>query len=139
MKTRIIKNEIKITEGAAFVCETLTWDDGWEFEHPSLLLSPIIRCFENGWDHEQIVESVMIEAVTSRSGKLVGDNFERNWGWRGYKLPVLRRRFKESLGGKHFPVADYRATREIVKIIRDRRGELTWETIPETKPTHGEF
>lgn len=118
--------EIKIEEGMTLVCETLRWNDGWEFDCPSMMLSPVIRCFESGSHHENIVENVMIDAVID--GNLKSQDFEKAWGWRGYKLPALRRRFREALAGKRFPVANYHAEREVVKIIRDARGELTWET-----------
>lgn len=125
---KAIPNSIEIKEGMTIVCDTLSWDDGWEFDHPSMLISPIVLCHETGKNHEQIVEDFLIDAVTAKSGKLAGDDFEA-WSWRGYKLPVLRRRFREALAGKNFPKAGYLATRETVKIIRDKRGELTWETI----------
>lgn len=118
---------IEIREGMILVCETLYWDDGWEFDCPSMMLSPVIRCFENASSHERIVENVMMDAVIE--GTIAPQDFEKAWGWRGYKLPVLRRRFREALAGKHFPVAGYRAERETVKIIRDEYGDLTWETV----------
>ena len=132
----IMKNEIEIKEGAIFVCDTLRWDEGWEFECPSMMLRPIIRCFENGFGHESIVEDVLIDAVSAQSGKLTGDDFQSQWGWRGYKLPVLRRRFNEALAGKKFPIAGYHATRETVRIIKDEDGELTWEKISNGQFTH---
>jgi len=124
-----MKNSIKIKEGDILICDTLSWDDGWEFEHPSMMISPIIRCYESGRNHEFIVEDVMIDAVTNKNKELIGDNFEKSWGWRGYKLPVLRRRFRESLNGKEFPKSGYSAVREKVQIIKDKYGNLSWETI----------
>lgn len=121
------KSEIQIKQGMILVCETLTWNDGWEFECPSMMLSPVIRCFESGARHESIVESVLIDGVID--GILKSDDFEKQWGWRGYKLPVLRRRFREALAGKRFPQAHYFAERETVRIIRDERGLLTWESV----------
>lgn len=117
--------EIKIVEDMTLVCCTLRWDDRWEFDFPSILLSPVVRCFESGRQHDSIVEDVLIDAVTSKDGILRGDDFEKVWGWRGYKLPVLRRRFNEAMRGKKFPVAGYHAEREIVKIIR-LQNSLTW-------------
>lgn len=120
-------SEIWIEEGMIIECDTLLWDDGWEFDHPSIMLAPIIRCYESGRDHDQIVEDVMIDAVVNKH--LESQDFEEEWGWRGYKLPVLKRRFREAIAGKVFPKAGYRAKRSKVKIIRDRKGELTWEVI----------
>lgn len=124
-----MKNQIKIQEEDVIICDTLSWDEGWEFENPSMMISPIIRCYESGKRHESIVEDVMIDAVTSKNLELHGDNFEEQWGWRGYKLPVLRRRFKEALNGKSFPKAGYFAKREIIRIVKDKKGQLSWETI----------
>jgi hypothetical protein len=120
---------IKIAEGMIFVCDTLRWNDGWEFECPSMMLTPVIRCFESGQHHEQIVESVMIDAVCD--GVIKSEDFEETWGWRGYKLPVLRRRFKEALAGKHFPKANYHAERTIGKIISTKDGLLWTDVQPE--------
>lgn len=122
-----MKEPLKITEGMTLICDTLEWYDGWEFDHPSMMLSPVIRCFEDASNHEQIVEDVLIDAVCSK--ELKSQDFKETWDWRGYKLPVLKRRFKESLAGKKFPKAGYRAKREAIKIIKDEDGELTWETI----------
>lgn len=121
---------LQIAAGMILVCDTLIWDDGWEFECPSMMLSPVIRCFEDGSAHERIVEDVLIDAIVT--GMLKPDDFEKNWGWRGYKLPVLRRRFRESLAGKRFPIANYIAHRQTVRIIADpegKNGELIWEPV----------
>lgn len=119
----------RIHEGQIIVCDTLSWDDEWEFDHPSMMLSPVIRCYESGRCHEGIVEDVLINAIVE--GELRSESFEQSWGWRGYKLPILRRRFKESLAGKTFPKANYHAERRIVQIIKDQDGELTWKEVNE--------
>jgi len=130
---------IKIEAGMTFVCDTLRWQDGWEFDFPSLMLAPVIRIFESGMGHDQIVEDVLIDAVCT--GTLTSHSFEETWGWRGYKLPVLRRRFRESLAGKEFPVANYSAQRTVVQIVPDdarqpankhfpNGKDLTWKEIP---------
>lgn len=116
---------IKITEGMVIECDTLEWDDGWEFDRPSMMLAPIVRCYEDGSHHERIVEDVMIDAVCN--GELKSQDWL--WGWRGWKLPVLRRRFRESLAGKKFPRVGYRAKRTKVKVIRDKDGDLFWEDL----------
>lgn len=121
-----MKEPIEIKPGMTFVCDTLQWDDGWEFNRPSMMLSPIIRCFEDASSHDRIVENVLMDAVIE--GKLKSDNFEKEWGWRGYKLPVLKRRFREALAGKRFPKAGYWAEREKVTIVLDEDGELSWKS-----------
>jgi len=126
-----MSNRIAIKEGLVLECRTLTWDDGWEFECPCLMLAPVIRCWEQQMSHERMVESVMIDAVCQ--GWIKDENFQETWGWRGYKLPVLRRRFQEYMRGKRFPVAGYHAEVSTVMITKDKHGELTWvDTFPDT-------
>lgn len=116
-----------IKAGDIFVLETIAFDDGWEFDRPSCLLSPVIRCFESGANHEQIVEDVLIDAVVS--GELVSESFEQQWGWRGYSLANLRRCFRQAMAGQKFPKRGYWSVRETVKIVTDKDGELSWETL----------
>lgn len=125
-----MKNSMEVKEGAVFVCDTIAWDDGWEFDRPSMMLSPIIRCYESGnGGHERIVEDVMMDAILAKSAVLIGQDFSAEWGWRGYNLQLIRRRFRESFAGKSFPVKGYWARRSVEKILRDDGGSLTWETI----------
>jgi len=118
---------IRIKEGLILNFKTLTWNDGWEFERPSLMLSPIIRCWERQMCHEQMVENVLIDAVVE--GFLKDESFEETWGWRGYNLKYLQRKFRESLAGKSFPKVNYIAEQSSAEIIRDEDDELAWEIL----------
>lgn len=122
-----MKTEITIVEGMILVCDTLLWDGGWEFDRPTMMLAPVVRCYETGASHDQIVEDVMLDAVTEPT--LKSQDFKQLWGWRGYKLPVLRRRFREALAGKRFPIAGYNARRQTVRIVLGQEGELAWEIV----------
>lgn len=115
-----------LREGMVLRCDTLIWNEGWEFECPSLMLFPVIRCWERQMSHELMVENVMIRAIVD--GKLRGEDFKETWGWRGYNLTTLRRRFREALAGKKFPIANYKAYRSYVKVIKED-GELTWVAV----------
>lgn len=118
---------IPLKEGMVFRCDTLRWNDGWEFDCPSMMLSPVIRCYETGAHHENIVENVMIDGVCD--GVLKSEDFQRTWGWRGYNLSTLRRRFREALAGKKFPKVNYQAERSLIRIVLDKFGELAWEDV----------
>lgn len=122
-----MEGRVKIKAGDILVMETLAWDDGWEFDRPSMLLNPVIRCFESGKNHEQIVEDVLIDFVVE--GEMRSESFEQTWGWRGYNLKNLRRVYKQAMAGKGFPERGYWAKRETVRIIEDKDGDLSWETI----------
>lgn len=125
-----MSNPIKIKEGDVITFDTLRWNDGWEFDCPSMILRPVIRCCEDGSHCEGMVEDVMMDAVCGNN-ILPTEDFETQWGWRRYNLNTLRRRFREALAGKRFPVAHYFAERMTVKVVKDDDGELTWETVSE--------
>lgn len=127
---------MKIKAGMILVCDTLSWDDGWEFDRPSMMLAPVLRCFETAKDHEQIVEDVLIDTVVE--GELRSQSFEQTWGWRGYNLKTLQRAFREALAGKNFPKRGYVAKRETVRIVDDGEGGLTWETIVDWRRACGD-
>jgi hypothetical protein len=123
-----VYDKIKLNDGLAVTFMTLRWDDGWDFDCPSMCLSPIIRCFEDGSSHDRIIGDICVDAVCS--GFIKSRSFE-GWTWRGYRLPVLRRRFREALGGKNFPVAKYEAKQEVIifKAIISECG-IEWDWSP---------
>lgn len=118
---------LPIREGDTLTFDVLTWQhEGYEFGRPCLMLSPVIR--EDSDSHpEALIESVLLDAVYD--GKLTRNTEEQQIEWRQWNLTTLRRRFREALAGKRFPVAGYRATRQRVRITRDKDG-LTWVELP---------
>ncbi len=107
-------SSIEIKPGMTVDFDVLTWDDGWEFDCPAVLLFPVVKCFESGISGDRLIESVLEDACIADDPTLRSDDFQKQWGWRGYKLPVLRRRFRESLSGKRFPISNYIAKRRTV-------------------------
>lgn len=120
---------VEIRPGLILTFDTLTWNAGWEFDYPSALLRPVVRCYEDARGHERIIEDVCIGAVCD--GRLESHNMEEQWGWRGYNLPYLKRVWKKAMAGKKFPVAGYTATRETVEFYIGDDGELTFDTVEE--------
>ena len=117
---------IFVKDGDVFTFDVLEWEEGYEFGRPCLMLSPVIR--ENSdLSAESLIESVLIDAVCDE--ELDYNNETDQIEWRGWNLKSLRKRYNESLKGKYFPKRNYRATRKTVKIIRDKRGELSWEEL----------
>lgn len=121
---------LTVSEGDELTFDVLTWQhEGYEFGRPCLMLSPVVR--ENSdSDPDSLIESVCIDAVVD--GRLVRNNEQHQIEWRGWNLGQLRRRFREALAGKHFPIAGYYATRKRVRIVRDKHDDLTWTDLPTT-------
>ncbi len=130
MEDQKMKSEqyFSIKEGDVVTFDVLTWDEGYEFGAPCLMLSPVIR--ENSDSHaEAMIEDICIDLVCQ--DKIVQNNESDQIEWRGWNLKYLRWKFNEALAGKKFPKMNYQATRKKVKFIKDKRGELIWEDISE--------
>ena len=116
-----------IQEGDTLTFDVLEWfNEGYEFGRPCLILSPVIQ--ENSdSDPGSMIESACIDAVVD--GKFELNREQQQIEWRGWNLTTKRRRFREALAGKKFPVAGYVATRQRVRFVLDEYGELTWKEI----------
>ena len=102
------------------------WHEGYEFGRPCLMLSPVIR--ENSDSHpEAMIEDVLIDMVISKV--IQCNNQQQQIAWRQWNLSYLRKVFNQALKGKKFPIAQYKATRQKVRIIKNKFGELTWREI----------
>lgn len=128
----IIKNQtLQISEGDALTFQVLEWfHEGWEFGRPILMLSPVIR-IEHDHSAESLIESVCLDAVCDGKLPWIKECDRREIEWRGWNLTTLRRRFREVLKGKRFPVAGYVATTETVRIVRGAHGHLAWDNQPD--------
>lgn len=112
---------MEVKPGDEVIIDTLTWLDGWEFGHPSMIISPVIQCHEDGAYHERLVEHLCLGLCC---GAVMSDDFEASWGWRGYRLPYLKKIFKESLKGKKFPEKRYSAKRTLVRFYEHPKDGL---------------
>lgn len=108
--------KIKLKDGLILTFRTMTWDDGWEFECPCMILAPIIHCYEQQSSGERMLEDVFLDACFHED-QLISEDFKSVWGWR-YNLKYLQKVFRKSLAGHFFPICDYRAKQIKVKVKR---------------------
>ncbi len=114
-----------VKEGDILTCDVITWQAGYEFGRPCLMLSPVVR--EDSDSHpEALAEDFLLDIVVDGRAQL--NREEDQIAWRGWNLKILRRRFNEALKGKKWPVVGYKAFRQKVRITRDKDG-LNWEPI----------
>lgn len=114
---------IEIKDGTVITVRALEWQEDWEFDHPTVILSPVRRYSPNGDSMEEMIESLGIDACVD--GK-VGDEFvEDEFEWRGWSWATLRRVYSAALRGKRFPKKRYRAKQVEMKFYLDD-GELAF-------------
>ena len=82
---------VKIEPGVSFKVRALSWDDGWEFDCPVVIIDPVLRVYEDGRGLDQAIEDLCIDACIY--GVLQDHNA---WRWDdapGGSLGYLRRKY----------------------------------------------
>lgn len=117
---------MKIENGTTLIVEGLVWREShWEFDHPTVLLSPILRYSSNGDSIERMVEDLAIDGCVD--GELESHDVSREFEWRGWSLNNLKRNYNLALKGKKFPEKCYRAEKWQIKFYQNADNELDCE------------
>jgi hypothetical protein len=118
---------LKVGDGDKVTFDVIEWfHEGWEFGHPTVMLSPVIR-IDHDHGADSIIESVCIGLVCGDHLTYLCGSDKQEIEWRGWNFVTLRKRFNQALKGKKFPVANYKAYRVTALFYLDE-GELTWKT-----------
>lgn len=120
---------MKIENGTVITVKALEWREDWEFDHPTVILSPVRRYSPNGDSIAQMVEELGIDACVD--GELEDENMDDEFEWRGWSWKRLNRVFREALKGKVFPRKEYRAKQFELRFHPDGDGALTFDCEPE--------
>jgi hypothetical protein len=124
-----MKDTMKIESGTTITVKALEWREDWEFDHPTVILSPIRRYSPNGDSIARMVEELGIDA--SVDGELKDEDNEIEFDWRGWSWERLERVFREAMRGKAFPKKQYQAAEYKMRFFLDEEGLLTFSTEPE--------
>jgi hypothetical protein len=85
----------------------ISWnEENWEFGHPCVLLSPIIRYTEESSDSEDLIEDTAIDLCC---GEIARQDRENGFGYHGHKVSYLKRICRERLEGKETWVSKIRS------------------------------
>ena len=125
-----MSERIAVASGTEITIDVLVWQEGWDFDHPTVVLRPVLRYSPNGDDAEQMIEDMCEEAAVN--GYLESDYDEGNGLVdRCFPLALLKRRFADALRGVEFPVKGYEATRVRMRFTPDPSdpGELMWTEV----------
>jgi len=82
----------------------ISWNDGWDFDHPSALLKPFYEVYEDGVDPDRIIDDVTGELcykdnISEKDFKEKFKFFKSECKWRGWKIETLERVAKNRLNG----------------------------------------
>lgn len=115
---------MNIENGTVIIVDALRWNDGWEFDCPGLILSPVIKYYDNGASLDSMIEDLCIDASANKS--MVDEDIKHEFEWRGWNLQYFKKVFKDSLHGKKYPKRDYQTLRQKVKFFIDEHDELNF-------------
>lgn len=90
---------MKIKEGDIVEIIAIDWDEPhWEFGHPCVIVSPIIRYSPNGESPEKMIEDLVIDLICEED--VESKDISREFEWRGWKLNTLKKVCRDRLAGK---------------------------------------
>lgn len=81
------------------------WEEGWEFGCPVVVLEPVLRYYDGGQSIEAILEDVCLDLAIDRERNIplstqLGKGDQKEFEWRGWNLPTLRRKAEQLLQGE---------------------------------------
>lgn len=105
----------------------ISWNEShWEFDYPTVVLSPVTRYSPNGEHPEMMIEDLTIECVC---GGVKNHDYSDEFNWRGWKLSTLQKVARERLDGKDTWKTKIRSViKQKIKFIRVQ-GELEFDVL----------
>ncbi|MHC5542819.1 hypothetical protein ACYOEI_31730 [Singulisphaera rosea] len=134
-----------VTEGVPIRFLALQWSEGWEFDHPTVLLEPVVRYSPFGVMCERMIEEVAVDIAidadddptTVIRDALDNDGVRQEFEWRGWSIANLRRVAKKALAGKRFPQKHYHAEEQWLVFFRTPQDGLMFrDATPEEVESH---
>ena len=90
---------MKVKDGDVVEFLAIEWDEPqWDFDHPCVILKPVIEYSPNGESAEHMIEEMAI--TLSCEDEIEDEDVSQEFDWRGWKLETLRKVAKERLAGK---------------------------------------
>jgi hypothetical protein len=126
---------MKIEPGMEIIVTGVEWREDWEFDHPTVLLTPVRRYSPYGDSPEQMVESLAIDAAVD--GEIKDHDDAAEFEWRGWSWKRLAAVYRRCFAGANFPRKQYQAFRAVVRFVTDGDGELE-ARIGEIEYSHAE-
>ena len=119
---------IEVKDGTEIIVKVLEWHEGWEFDHPILVLSPVIRYSPNGESAEYMAEDLGIDLCVD--GKAENHDYTSEFEWRGWKLDYLNKVYSQARKGKKFPKKCHKATEYRLRFFLDGEiGQLEFDMV----------
>ena len=124
---------MKVKDGDVIEFLAISWDEfHWEFDHPTVILKPVISYSPNGESCDRMIEDMAINFCCNED--LKDEDVSVEFDWRRWKLSTLRRVAKERLAGKTTWKTKIREViKSKVRFFTDDSGELQFKIIDVVK------
>jgi len=103
----------------------------WEFDHPTVVLSPVISYSPNGESSEKMIEDICIDLCINADDEtdMEDEDVSKEFEWRRWNLKTMQKVAKARLAGKDDWKSKYaRVTRQKIKFFQ-KDGELQFEVV----------
>ena len=122
-----------IDRGEAVRFLAIEWREEWEFDHPSLLIEPVVRYSPNGTDLESLIEDAAIDvAIKGDRNEPIPADIDgatvKEFEWRGWDLATLKEQAELALNGVKVKLGTghVKAVEVMVEFSVDDAGEITF-------------
>ena len=86
----------------------MTWDAGWEFDRPTILLEPVQRYSPHDQSPESLIEDVSIDLCVYGQVESKHPFGDEEFHWRHWSWKRFRQVAADCLKGRKFPLRGYR-------------------------------
>ncbi len=125
---RVSERKMKVKNGDVVEFLAIAWNEPqWEFDHPCVVLSPVVEYSPNGESPEHMIEEMAISL--SCEDDIKDEDVKHEFDWRGWKLDTLRKVAKERLAGKDTWKTKIRSVvKQKIRFV-ENDGELEFEVL----------
>lgn len=120
---------MKVKEGDVIEFLAISWDEpGWEFDHPTLVLKPVIEYSPNGTSPETMIEDMAIDLACGDD--IQDEDISEEFKWREWDIKKIYKIAEDILNGKDVWKNKKRhVIRQEIKFFNDWEDELDFRIL----------
>lgn len=120
---------MKVKEGDVIEFLAISWNEPqWEFDHPTLVLKPVIRYSPNGTSPETMIEDLAIDLACGYD--IQNEDVSEEFKWRRWDLKRISKIAEDILEGKDVWKTKKRSViKQEIKFFNDFEDELDFQIL----------